>query len=165
MRLARETLEAYVRERKIIDMPAWVPEDFLERRAGVFVSLKKGGGLRGCIGTISPVRDNMAEEIIENAISAGMQDPRFEPVSTGELAALTYSVDVLGEPESIGSLGELDVKKYGVIVTAGYKRGLLLPDLEGVDTPEEQVSIALRKAGIGPYEDYAMERFRVDRFK
>lgn len=165
VRLAKESLESYVRERKTIGIPEWVPEEFLKRRAGVFVSLKKAGGLRGCIGTISPVRENIAEEIIENAISAGAHDPRFEQVSADELSALTYSVDVLGEAERIETTDELDVRKYGVIVTAGYKRGLLLPDLEGVDTPEEQVSIALQKAGISPYEDYLMERFRVDRFK
>jgi uncharacterized protein (TIGR00296 family) len=107
----------------------------------------------------------MAEEIIENAISAGTQDPRFEPVTAKELSRLVYSVDVLGKPESIETIDDLDVKKYGVIVASGFKRGLLLPDLEGVDTPEEQVGIALRKAGISSYEDYSMERFRVERFK
>lgn len=165
VRLAQETLEAYVKDGRKIGVPGWVPEDFLSTRAGVFVSLKKGGRLRGCIGTISPVRKSMAEEIIENAISAGMQDPRFEPVTAGELSRLVYSVDVLGKPESIDSIDDLNVKKYGVIVTSGFKRGLLLPDLEGVDTPEEQVSIALQKAGISPYEDYSMERFKVERFK
>jgi len=165
VRLAKETLEAYVRSGEKIGVPGWVPDDFKNTRAGVFVSLKKGGRLRGCIGTISPVRRSMAEEIIENAISAGTQDPRFDAVSPGELDKLVYSVDVLGKPEDIDSMDELDVKTYGVIVTSGYKRGLLLPDLEGVDTPEEQVGIALQKAGISPYEDYAMERFRVDRFR
>ncbi len=165
VRLARETLETYVRKGKTIDVPAWVPEEFRDTRAGVFVSLKIRGALRGCIGTISPVRHSMAEEIIENAVSAGTQDPRFEAVSEEELPNLTYSVDVLFEPEKIASMDELDVKKYGVIVTSGYKRGLLLPDLEGVDTPEDQVEIALRKAGIGPNEQYSMERFKVERFR
>jgi AmmeMemoRadiSam system protein A len=165
VRLARETLEAFVRDGKKTGVPGWVPAEFLSSRAGVFVSLKKGGRLRGCIGTISPVRRSMAEEIIENAISAGTQDPRFEPVTAKELSRLVYSVDVLGKPESIETIDDLDVKKYGVIVASGFKRGLLLPDLEGVDTPEEQVSIALRKAGISSYEDYSMERFRVERFK
>ena len=165
VRLAKETLETYVKEGRKIDVPNWTPEFFKNTRAGVFVSLKMGGRLRGCIGTISPVRSNMAEEIIENAISAGTQDPRFEPVGKEELSKLVYSVDVLGEAEAIDSMDALDVKKYGVIVTSGYKRGLLLPDLEGVDTPEEQVGIALQKAGIRPYEEYEMERFKVERFR
>jgi len=165
VRLARESLEAYVRGGNKIKVPDWVPQDFKTRRAGVFVSLKKNGELRGCIGTIGPVRVNIAEEIINNAISAGTQDPRFPAVKEKELAELVYSVDVLGAPEKIESMDELDVKRYGVIVTAGFRRGLLLPDLEGVDTPEQQVAIALQKAGIRPSERYEMERFEVIRYK
>ena len=165
VRLAQETLETYVREGEKIKLPDWLPEELMTKRAGVFVSLKKNGRLRGCIGTISPTRSSIAKEIIENAVSAGTMDPRFDPVAPGELSRLTYSVDVLGEPEKIESTDELDVKNYGVIVTSGFKRGLLLPDLEGVDTPEEQVEIALQKAGIHAYEEYSMERFRVERFR
>ena len=165
VQLAQETLKTYVRDGEKIKIPDWVPEELLAKRAGVFVSLKKNGRLRGCIGTISPTRSSIAEEIIENAVSAGTMDPRFDPVAPGELSRLTYSVDVLGEPEKIESTDELDVKNYGVIVTSGFKRGLLLPDLEGVDTPEEQVEIALQKAGIRAYEEYSMERFRVERFR
>lgn len=165
VRLAQETLETYVREGEKIRIPDWMPEELLTKRAGVFVSLKKNGRLRGCIGTIHPTRNSIAEEIIENAVSAGTMDPRFDPVAPVELSRLTYSVDVLGEPEKVESMDELDVKNYGVIVTSGFKRGLLLPDLEGVDTPEEQVEIALQKAGIRAYEEYSMERFRVERFR
>jgi AmmeMemoRadiSam system protein A len=165
VRLAQETLEAYVREGEKIKIPGWVPEELLTKRAGVFVSLKKNGRLRGCIGTIAPAKSSIAEEIAENAISAGTMDPRFDPVAPGELSRLIYSVDVLGEPEKIESMDELDVKNYGVIVTSGFKRGLLLPDLEGVDTPEQQVEIALQKAGIRAYEEYSMERFRVERYR
>jgi len=154
-----------VREGSKIRVPDWVPQDFKTRRAGVFVSLKKHGELRGCIGTIGPVRPNIAEEIINNAISAGTQDPRFPAVREKELEDLVYSVDVLGRPEKIESIDELDVKRYGVIVTAGFRRGLLLPDLEGVDTPEQQVAIALQKAGIRPSEKSEMERFEVIRYK
>jgi AmmeMemoRadiSam system protein A len=136
-----------------------------ENRAGAFVSLKKYGQLRGCIGTISPAYSNIAQEIIGNAISAGTRDPRFHPVRKDELDGIVYSVDILGEPEPIESIDQLDVKRYGVIVRAGRRSGLLLPDLEGVDTPEEQVSIALRKAGIRPDENYRMERFEVVRHK
>jgi AmmeMemoRadiSam system protein A len=165
VRLARETLENYVRYGEKIEVPEWVPQEFKTKRAGVFVSLKKGGMLRGCIGTIGPVRVNLAEEIIYNAISAGTQDPRFPAVRPEELSKLDYSVDVLGEPEKIDSMDQLDVKRYGVIVTSGYRRGLLLPDLEGVDTPQEQVAIALQKAGINKSERYELERFEVIRHR
>ncbi|HWQ77486.1 MAG TPA: AmmeMemoRadiSam system protein A [Anaerovoracaceae bacterium] len=165
VRLARETLETYVREGNKINVPQWVTQEFKTKRAGVFVSLKKKGELRGCIGTIGPVRVNIAEEIINNAISAGAQDPRFPAVKEKELKDLVYSVDVLGAPEKIESMKELNVKRYGVIVTSGFRRGLLLPDLEGVDTPEQQVGIALQKAGIRPSERYEMERFEVIRYR
>lgn len=165
VKLAKETLETFVRSGEKIDIPEWIPQYFKNNRAGVFVSLKKNGMLRGCIGTIGPVRDNIAEEIICNAISAGTQDPRFPEVSADELKTLVYSVDVLGSPEKVNSMNELDVNKYGVIVTSGYRRGLLLPDLEGVDTPEQQVGIALQKAGINPTDDYEMERFEVIRYR
>ncbi|MHB1485061.1 MAG: AmmeMemoRadiSam system protein A [Saccharofermentanales bacterium] len=162
--LAREALESYVKKHKAITVPDWFPEKSADFRAGVFVSLKKRGLLRGCIGTISPTQKNVAEEIIKNAISSGTQDPRFEPVNEDELEELVYSVDILRSPEMIHSLDELDVKRYGVIVSKGFRRGLLLPDLEGVDTPAEQVSIALRKAGISSDEAFEMERFEVVRY-
>ena len=135
----------------------------LMERAGAFVSIKKTGALRGCIGTISPVRDNLAAEIAENAISACSRDPRFEPVTPDELDELTVSVDVLSEAEPVDSKTELDVKRYGVIVQKGFRRGLLLPNLEGVDTVETQLRIALSKAGINPSERYTIERFEVVR--
>lgn len=165
VKLARLALETYVREGRIISVPDGLPGEMLEKRAGAFVSLKKYGQLRGCIGTTAPTRKNLAEEIIHNAISAGTRDPRFDGVEPNELDKLVYSVDVLKEPEAIKSIEELDVKKYGVIVRSGYRSGLLLPDLEGVDTPEKQVSIALQKAGIRPDENYTMERFEVVRYK
>lgn len=165
VKLARQTLETYIREGKKIDVPYWVSAEFKSKRAGVFVSLKKNGMLRGCIGTIGPVRVNIAEEIIYNAISAGTQDPRFPDVGEEELKDLVYSVDVLGAPEKIASMDGLDVKRYGVIVTSGFRRGLLLPDLEGVDTPGQQVEIALQKAGIRSTEPFEMERFEVIRYR
>lgn len=165
VKLARETLETYVCSGNKLNVPEWVPPEFKTKRAGVFVSLKKDGMLRGCIGTIGPVRVNIAEEIINNAISAGMQDPRFPDVKEQELEELVYSVDVLGAPEKIDSIEELDVKRYGVIVTSGFRRGLLLPDLEGVDSPKEQVEIALQKAGIRSSDSYEMERFEVIRYR
>lgn len=164
VRLARQTVEAWVGSRKRTAVPRGLPEEMYQNRAGVFVSLKEEGKLRGCIGTIGPVQGSIAEEIVENAISASTKDPRFHPVEPEELEKLVYSVDVLGEPEEISSIKELDVKRYGVIVTRGRKRGLLLPNLEGVDTVEGQIAIAKRKAGIREEEeDVRLERFEVVR--
>lgn len=165
VRLARLSLETYVKTGKRALMPKGMPEDMTDRRAGVFVSLKKDGRLRGCIGTITPTADSIAAEILHNAISAGTGDPRFDPVEEDELGELVYSVDVLGDAEPIASMDELDVKRYGVIVTKGHRRGLLLPNLEGVYTPQQQVDIALQKAGIRRDEAYTMERFEVVRHK
>lgn len=165
VKLAREALETFVKENREIDVPKWVSEELTKNRAGVFVSLKIKGRLRGCIGTIMPTKNSIAEEIISNAISAGTRDPRFPPVTQSELPYLKYSVDVLEKPERIYSLADLDVKKYGVIVTSGRKRGLLLPDIQGVENVEEQVKIALAKAGISENEEFQLERFKVKRFK
>ena len=136
----------------------------MKKRAGVFVSLHREGRLRGCIGTIAPVQENIAMEILENAVSAATDDPRFDPVRAEELGSLEYSVDVLGETEKISSKEELDVIRYGVIVTKGSRRGLLLPRLDGVDSVQQQISIARKKAGIGEDEDgVLLERFEVVR--
>lgn len=163
--LARLSLETYVKTGKYARLPEGLPEEMLNNRAGVFVSLKKHGSLRGCIGTTGPVTESIAKEILRNAVSAGMEDPRFPPVKEDELPELIYSVDVLSEPELIKDMSELDVKRYGVIVTSGRKRGLLLPNLEGVDTIEQQVDIAKRKAGIYGTEKITLERFEVVRHK
>lgn len=165
VRLARQSLETYIRTGRQMKMPGGLPEEMTERRAGAFVSLKKGGALRGCIGTIDGVHSSLAEEIMENAVSAGVRDPRFPPVEKEELAELVYSVDVLGDTEEIQGPEELDVKRYGVIVSRGWRRGLLLPNLEGVDTVEEQIAIARQKAGIGEHEPVKLERFEVVRHR
>lgn len=166
VRLARQVLEQYFSgaKKKLFD-PAQVPEEFKNSRAGVFVSLKKHGQLRGCIGTIAPTYNTIAEEIAQNAISAAVRDPRFNPVEPGELPELDISVDVLTDPEPVRGLNELDPRRYGVIVSAGGRRGLLLPDLEGINTAEEQVDIARQKAGIGPGEAVQLERFEVVRYR
>ena len=163
VQLARKTIETYVRTGEKIKVPDGLTQEMYERRAGTFVSIKENGGLRGCIGTIQAVQTSIAEEIINNAISAAVKDPRFYPIEPDELDKLTISVDVLGETEHIVSPDELDVKRYGVIVTKGYKRGLLLPNLEGVDTVEEQIAIAKNKAGIADRENVELERFEVVR--
>ena len=163
VKLARETIEAYILTRKRKALPEDLPEELTKERAGVFVSLHKMGSLRGCIGTILPTCSCIGEEIMTNAISAATRDPRFSAVEPSELSQLEISVDVLSPPEKISSTAELDVKRYGVIVTRGGRRGLLLPNLDGVDTVEEQVSIARQKAGISPTEEVSLERFEVIR--
>ena len=163
VKLARASVEAWVRRRELIPVPGDLPDEMLRRRAGTFVSLHKNGQLRGCIGTIMATRKNIAEEIVHNAVSACARDPRFSPVTADELASLEISVDVLGELEPIASPDELDVRRYGVIVSHGRKRGLLLPNLEGVDTVEEQIRIARQKGGIRESEPYSLERFEVVR--
>ncbi len=163
VRLARASVEAWIRRRERIAVPEGLPEEMVRRRAGAFVSLHKNGQLRGCIGTILATRKNLAEEIISNAISACSRDDRFSPVRPDELCSLEISVDVLSEPEPVDSPAELDVKRYGVIVSHGPKRGLLLPDLDGVDTVEDQIGIARRKGGISADEPYRLERFEVVR--
>lgn len=162
--LARAALEHYVKSGKRLEIPDGLPEEMVREQAGAFVSLHKGGHLRGCIGSIAPFCECIAGEIIDRAVSAGTRDPRFPPVSPEELSELEYNVDILGKPEKISSERELDVKKYGVIVTKGRKRGLLLPDLEGVESPEHQVAIAKEKAGIRQEDrDVMLERFQVIR--
>ena len=163
VRLARASVESWVTRRKHIDVPEGLPEEMLSRKAGTFVSIHKNGQLRGCIGTIMATQDSIAEEIIQNGISASSRDPRFDPITPDELKYLEISVDVLGELERISSPDELDVKRYGVIVSRGYKRGLLLPNLDGVDTVEEQIRIARQKGGIREHEKYSLERFEVVR--
>jgi len=144
-------------------LPEDLPSEMTERAAGAFVSLHAHGQLRGCIGTTGPTTESVAWEIVQNAVSACARDPRFPPVTVSELDSLEYSVDVLGQPESIASPAELDVKKYGVIVSCGGRRGLLLPDLDGVDTVEQQIDIARQKGGISSREKFSLERFEVVR--
>lgn len=163
VKLARKSLESFILKKEVIGVPAELPPEMLENQAGAFVSIHKQGKLRGCIGTILPVMDSVAEEIINNAISASTKDPRFGPITPEELQWLEINVDVLGAPEDIESPMELDVKRYGVIVSSGAKRGLLLPDLDGVDTVEQQIAIAMQKAGIRPGEKTKLQRFEVVR--
>lgn len=164
VRLAEETIRNYIQEGRVISPPEEVTPE-MRKRAGVFVSLKKRGQLRGCIGTIEPIEENVAQEIIRNAIAAATRDPRFPPVRREELDDLDISVDVLTTPEPVRGIEDLDPKQYGVIVESGWRRGLLLPDLEGVDTVEYQIEICRQKAGIGPHEPVQLYRFEVIRYK
>ena len=161
--LARETVEMYVRDKEIPHPRKLTPE--MEEKAGVFVSLHKHGHLRGCIGTFQPTRRNVAEEIIYNAISSSTRDYRFPPVTSEELPEITYKVDILTKPQLIKDESELDPQKYGVLVEYGNKRGILLPDLEGVDTSAQQIEIASAKGGILPEDPVKVYRFEVRRFE
>jgi len=161
--LAKAAIEAFVKQHKVITPPLDLPPEMNEK-AGVFVSIHKGGQLRGCIGTFMPTKQSIAHEIIANAIEASTRDPRFPPVVEDELAALEISVDVLTKPEPVKDIKELDAKKYGIIVSSGGRRGLLLPDLEGVDSPQQQVAICRQKAWIGEDEPITIEKFEVRRF-
>jgi len=163
VQLARRAVESYVKEHKILTPGELSPE--MKEKAGVFVSLKKHGRLRGCIGTFEPNQPNVAEEIVRNAISSAVGDPRFSPVRDSELDDLDYSVDILTSPEPVESKAQLDPKKYGVIVEAGYRRGLLLPDLEGVNDADTQIDICRQKAGIMPSEPVKLYRFQVRRYR
>ena len=164
VKLAKNTVETYVREGKVPPPPdELIPE--MKDRAGVFVSIHKSGELRGCIGTFEPIQKNVAEEIISNAITAATRDPRFPPIAPDELEHLTYSVDVLTSPRAVKDKSQLDPKKYGVIVECGFRRGLLLPDLEGVDTVNYQIEICCQKAGIAPDEPINLYCFEVKRYK
>ncbi|MBQ6401496.1 MAG: AmmeMemoRadiSam system protein A [Firmicutes bacterium] len=165
VQLARQSLESYILRRERMEVPGGLPEEMVNRKAGAFVSIHENGALRGCIGTIGPTTPCVAQEIINNAISASTADPRFPAIRPEELPMLEINVDVLGEPEDITDESELDVKRYGVIVSHGGRRGLLLPDLEGVDTVRQQVDIARQKAGIGPLEKVKLQRFEVIRHR
>ncbi len=162
-RLAKKTVESFVKEGKTPQPEELTPE--MRGRTGVFVSIHKFGELRGCIGTIEPTEKNVAEEIVNNAINSATRDPRFPAIAPNELKDLSYSVDVLTAPEPIDSQDQLDPKKYGVIVEAGFRKGLLLPDLEGVGTVDFQIDICRQKAGIAPDEPIKLYRFEVKRYK
>jgi len=163
-RLAKDAVEEYVRNGRKLILPRELPPEILKPSAA-FVCLKKGKELRGCIGTVSPTRSSLGEEVIHNAVNACARDPRFPAVDEDELKDLNYTVDVLEPAEPVDSLADLDPRVYGVIVEKGWRRGLLLPDLDGVETVAQQVAIAKRKAGIESDEvDVRISRFRVLRF-
>lgn len=163
--LARRAVEEYIVSGKEVEFDEAELPDILKEEAGVFVTLKKNGELRGCMGTFRPVQKNAAYEIISNAMTAAENDPRFPEVDKSELGDITISVDILSEPEKIDDKSELDPKKYGILVKGGHQTGLLLPDLEGIDTVEKQVEVARRKAGLSPNTKLEIYRFSVKRFK
>jgi AmmeMemoRadiSam system protein A len=163
--LARAAIEAYVHDRRTL-RPADAPAPIEGQPAGVFVTIHTAstGELRGCIGTIQPTEPSLAQEIIDNAIAAATRDPRFPPIGPRELDDLAIDVSVLHPPEPIASAAELDPARYGVIVESGWRRGLLLPDIPGIDDVETQVSYARMKAGIRPAEPVTLSRFRVEKY-
>ena len=163
-KLAKDTIEQYLKLGKIMAVPKGLPKEMLLNKAGVFVSLHRQGQLRGCIGTLQATTDSIAQEIIQNALSAALEDPRFNPLEANELPDLVISVDILNPAELIKDRKELDLKKYGIICQSEYKKGLLLPDIEGVDSIAEQIEIACRKADINPNkEKFDIYKFTVTR--
>ncbi len=164
--IAKSAVETYIKEKKVIEPSEILPKELFEKRAGVFVTIEQDKKLRGCIGTYLPTKINIVEEIINNAIAAATEDYRFESIKKEELPHLSYSVYILSEPELVENTNELNPKKFGIIVKTApftypnenpvfdgnisFKAGVLLPDLEGINTPEEQFSIACQKAGINP---------------
>lgn len=163
--LARKSIVYFLEHKALLPLPENLPQNLLTTQAGCFVSLHKGKALRGCIGTMCACQDSLAEEIIYNAVTAANEDPRFPAVRQDEVAELDISVDVLGELEDISSPAELDPQRYGVYVQRGRRSGVLLPRLKGVETIEEQLDIALAKAGIAAEEDFALSRFEVRRYE
>lgn len=164
VQLARNSIMHFLETKQKMVQPKKLPPELANHQAGVFVSIKKGEHLRGCIGTFLPAQKNVALEIIENAISAATRDPRFSPVKMIEMNDLSISVDILSPPQEIEDISQLDPKKYGVIVSSGSKKGLLLPNLDGVDSVELQIDIAKRKAGIFPGEKIKLSRFEAKRY-
>lgn len=185
-KLAKEAVEVFIKEGKVISVPTDFPQEFLTRTRGVFVTLEKNGDLRGCIGTYLPTRSSIAEETIKNAIAAATQDIRFPPVEEEELPYLKYTVSVLSFPEKVNDIKELNPKKYGILVKTlplvfpneeyilngllekeiVSKTGILLPDIEGIDTVEQQISIACQKAGIDPKrEKFFIYKFTVEKYQ
>jgi AmmeMemoRadiSam system protein A len=180
--LAKQTVETFIKEEKIILPPIDLPEKFLKKRAGTFVTIEKNGNLRGCIGTYLPTKINIAEEIIHNAVAAATEDYRFNPIKEEELPYFAYTVYILSEPELVKDIRELNPKKFGIIVKTApfaypdedvvfdghvpFKSGLLLPDLEEVDTIEQQISIACQKGGINPgKEKIIIYKFTVEKYE
>lgn len=161
--LARDAINKFVLDKEVLELDNTYPDEMLNRKAGVFVSIHKFGMLRGCIGTISPITNSICEEIINNAISACSNDSRFNPITSDELDWLDISVDVLDDPEIIDDKNLLNPSKYGVIVTSNYKKGVLLPNLDGINDVDTQIEIALNKAGIDPLDNYTLQRFEVVR--
>lgn len=161
--LAFQSVRHFLDYGALMPCPANLPED-LQHPKGAFVSIKNGTKLRGCIGELTPTHDNLAIEIIQNAVAASSRDPRFPPISQDEIADLTISVDVLTPPEIVEDPSQLDCQKFGLILQSGDKQGVLLPDLEGIDTVADQFRICLKKGGIDESEPYEMYRFEVERY-
>ena len=160
--LAKKAISHYLKTKEKISPPPETPSSLLKEKAGVFVSIKKKGKLRGCVGTFLPTKENIAKEVIESAILAGFFDDRFPPLTEEELNSLTFTVYILNEPSLIKEISELDPKKYGILVKSlsSKKIGLLLPDIEEIKTVNDQILIACQKAGIDPLN----EKFLIFKF-
>lgn len=164
LRLARQAVEQHVLTQVLLTPPD-NPAARLKEPGAAFVTLRVGKTLRGCIGTLHPIKPTLANEIIANAVAAATSDPRFPPVAAEELAGLFYEVDIMGPLEAANGEVDLDPEQYGVVVEAGSRRGVLLPAIEGVTSARQQVAIARAKALIRPNEAVTLYRFIVTRFR
>jgi AmmeMemoRadiSam system protein A len=167
IKLAKRAVDSYIKKGEIIKPPEDIEKEFLSKRSGVFVTIEKKGELRGCIGTYLPIRENIAQETIHNAIAAASEDYRFAAIQPSELDELSYTVYLLGKPELVQGEEDLDPQKYGIIIKSldnPGKSGLLLPGLESVETVVKQVAIASQKAGLRPEEKKIIYRFQVKKY-
>lgn len=165
--LAKKAIENYIINGKVIQASKTLPKEMLKKKSGVFVTIKKNGKIRGCVGTWFPTKQNIAEEIINNAISAAINDYRFGIVQKKELPYLSYTVYILGKLQLVKNIKELNPKKYGVLVktlTFPFKSALLLPDLEGIDSVEKQIVLVCQKGKINPLkEKFIIYKFKVEK--
>ena len=165
VKLAVEAVRYYLLEGELLSCPSPLPNG-MEDQSGVFVSIKikNNHKLRGCIGTVTPSQDNLAKEIIRNAVNAATRDPRFKAITREELDELSFSVDVLTPLEAIDSPDQLNPQRYGLSIRNNNQQGILLPDLKGIDTVKKQIDICLKKANIPKDSAYQMYRFEVERY-
>jgi AmmeMemoRadiSam system protein A len=157
--LGRHAIDTYLRTHQLIQPPEPIPVE-LQAPSAVFVTLRKHGELRGCVGSVRPTEATAAHELIRYAVASAVRDPRFDPVRLDEVSALTIKVQLLDPPEPVTDIAGLDPHTYGVIVRHRDRQALLLPDIEGIDTSEQQVLAACQKAGIDRRAPLELERFR-----
>jgi len=163
VKLAIRSVKYFIETGNPLPCPAHLP-DFLRQSAGIFVSIKKQGSLRGCIGTITPKYKNLAEEVIQNALRSASEDPRFDPIQKKELPSLTFSVDVMKPLEKIDSIKDQNIKQFGLVIRGEGKQSVLLPDLDIIKSADQQLQVCLKKGGFKWNDTYEIFRFEVKRF-
>jgi AMMECR1 domain-containing protein/aromatic ring-opening dioxygenase LigB subunit len=156
--VANDALDAWLTGR---DRAVYVDVDATDV-TGVFVTWRHHGELRGCIGTLALEGAAVDHVVAEYAVAAASRDARFAPVaSVDEARWIKPEISLLQASLPVHDLRDLDPKVWGIEVSRGQRRGVLLPDLDGVETVTEQLHNAKSKAGIAVDEDCAIRRFRV----